>query len=113
MTFANDDSDKVLFVYDFRALGYEYLQYKGDSFIRCQECGLLIRNNKRGTRKYCKNCAGYIPQEYKMIICEDCGKEFEVDAKNNQSSRCSDCYAKHRREKVKENVQKYREKNSM
>ena len=111
VTYINNDSDKSLYVSDFRALGYEYLKYRGENFIRCRECGLLIRNNKRGTKKYCKDCAGYIPKEHKTITCEDCGKEFEVDSKNNRTSRCDDCYAEYRKNKVRESVRKCREKN--
>lgn len=113
VTYINDDSEKKLFVSDFRELGYEYLKYKGENFIRCRECGVLIRNNKTGTKKYCTQCSGYIPQEYKTVICVDCGKGFEVDSKNNQSCRCSDCYTIYRKAKVKENVQRYREKQNM
>lgn len=110
VTYVNDNSDNVLFVSDFRALGYEYLKYKGGNFIRCKDCGLLTRNNKRGTKKYCKDCAGYVPQEYKTVTCEDCGRQFEIDSKNNQTSRCPDCYTKYRQEQIRVNVKKYRDK---
>lgn len=96
VTYINDDSEKVLFVSDFRELGYEYLKYKGENFIRCRECGILIRNNKSGTKKYCHACAGYIPMETKSIICVDCGEEFEVSALNNQTNRCEKCYPAYR-----------------
>lgn len=92
VTYINDDSEKVLFISDFRELGYEYLKYKGENFIRCRECGILIRNNKSGTKKYCHACAGYIPMETKTIVCVDCGEEFEVSALNNQTNRCEKCY---------------------
>lgn len=96
VTYINDDSEKILFVSDFRELGYEYLKYKGENFIRCRECGILIRNNKAGTKKYCSKCSGYIPQEVKTVVCIDCGKEFEVDSKNNKSCRCNECYTTYR-----------------
>lgn len=53
VTYVDDDSEKVLFIYDFRELGYEYLKYKGENFIRCRECDILVRNNKCGDKKYC------------------------------------------------------------
>lgn len=91
-----DDSDEELYISDFRELGYEYLKYKGENFFRCQECGILVRQNKNGTKKYCKDCASYTPQETKTITCVDCGIEFEVDSKNNKSCRCDECYTIYR-----------------
>lgn len=97
VTYINDDSDKVLFISDFRELGYEYLKHKGEKFIRCSECSILIRNNKSGTKRYCKDCSGYTPQRFKTVVCIDCGNEFEVVSRNNQSCRCDTCYAIHRK----------------
>lgn len=109
VTFVNDDSEEILFIQDYRELGYEYLKYKGGNFIRCAECGILTRGNKYGNKKYCKNCAAYTPQGTKTIVCVDCGKEFEVQAKDNQSNRCSDCYMKYRRKyKNQKELERYR-----
>ena len=91
VTYVNDDSEKVLFIYDFRELGYEYLKYKGENFIRCRECDILVRNNKCGDKKYCSNCAGYVPMERKQVACVDCGVEFTVSSKNNKTHRCAYC----------------------
>lgn len=102
VTYINDDSEKVLFVSDFRELGYEYLKYKGENFIRCRECGILIRNNKSGTKKYCHACAGYIPMETKTVVCVDCGEEFEVDARLTNKIRCDRCQEIYRRNYQKE-----------
>jgi len=113
VTFINDDSDKVLFISDFRELGYEYLKYKGGNFIRCRDCGILIRSNKNGTKKYCKDCAAYTIKKNKVLICTDCGKEFVVAGNDKRTQRCSDCYAIHRRNKVRENVQRYRQNKTM
>lgn len=95
VTYIDDESEKVLFISDFRELGYEYLKYRGENFIRCRECDILIRNNKRGTKKYCTNCAGYIPMEQKTAVCIDCGEEFEIASKNNKTQRCSYCQKEH------------------
>lgn len=92
VTFINDeDTNEALFVYDFRELGYEYLLYKGENFIRCAECGILVRGNKAKTKRYCKGCVTYVPKEFKNIMCVECGKEFTVKSKNNRAIRCSDC----------------------
>lgn len=113
VTYINDDSEKVLFVSDFRELGYEYLKYKGENFIRCRECGILIRNNKSGTKKYCHACAGYIPMETKSIICVDCGEEFNVDARLSNKCRCVSCQEIKVREDTRKRVQKLRENRQM
>lgn len=104
------EGKEVLGIKDFRELGYEYQLYKGKPFIRCAECNILIKNNKFGNRKYCDNCAGYIPQRTKIITCVDCGKQFEVSSLNNQTSRCENCYTEYRKTKITEHVRNYRNK---
>ena len=94
-----DDGDEELFVSDFRELGYEYLKYKGENFIRCAECGILTRGNKYGNKRYCKDCAAYTPQKIKTIVCVDCGKEYETSSKNSKSVRCHECQNLINREK--------------
>ena len=98
ITFVGDD-EEVLFISDFRELGYEYLLYKGQNFIRCAECGVLTRGNKAGTKKYCKDCASYTPQETKKIVCVDCGKDIFISGDNKRTIRCIDCQAVINREK--------------
>lgn len=107
VTYINDNSDAALFIDDFRELGFEYLKYKGENYIRCGECGKLIRNNKNGTRRYCLDCAAYSPQLYKTMTCTDCGKEFRVDAMNNQSCRCDVCQEKRDKALKKERNRRY------
>lgn len=87
-----------VFVDDFRELGYLYRQIKGMNYTRCHECGVLFKNNKNGTRKYCTECQKYVPQDTKTIVCIDCGKDFQVDGSNKRTVRCPDCQAEHRRE---------------
>jgi uncharacterized C2H2 Zn-finger protein len=112
VTYIDEDSEKKLFVSDFRELGYEYLKYKGENFTRCKECNILFRNNKNKTKKYCNSCSGYIPQETKNIICVDCGKEFGINAKNNQTCRCPECQTERNAElnriSSRERMKKYR-----
>lgn len=98
VTFIDTDSPEELFVSDFRELGYEYLKYKGENFIRCAECGILTRGNKNRTKRYCKDCAAYTPQETKTIVCVDCGKEFVTKSMNNRSTRCNECQKIHIKE---------------
>lgn len=91
VTFVNDESEKVLFVFDFRELGYEYLKYQGENYIRCAKCGILTKGNDNGTKKYCHPCTRYKPLKKKQRICIDCGKIIEISSKNNKSIRCDAC----------------------
>lgn len=113
VTFINNDGDEELFISDFRELGYEYQKYKGENFVRCAECGILTRGNKNGTKKYCKDCSTYTPRETKIVVCVDCGNEFEIDGNNKRTTRCKACYSAHRKEQVRKNVQKLRGNNRM
>lgn len=113
VTFINDESEKVLNISDFRELGYEYLKFTGGNFTRCQDCGILIRNNKAGTKKYCSSCAGYTPKETKTIVCVDCGCEIKVGSKNNKSCRCDTCQQNKIREDTRKRVQKFRQNKQM
>lgn len=95
--FVDDESGKKFLVNDFRDLGNEYLYRIGENYIRCAECGKLIKNNKNGTKKYCNSCASYVPQETKHVKCIDCGKIFFVDARITNKVRCDDCQQQKRR----------------
>ena len=102
VTYVNDDSEKVLFIYDFRELGYEYLKYKGGNFLRCHECGILIHNNKQKNKKFCSSCDGYIPIGEKTLICIDCNKHFTVPATVSNKVRCNCCQELRNKEKRRE-----------
>ncbi|SHO53685.1 hypothetical protein [Anaerocolumna xylanovorans] len=49
-------SEEVLKIMDFHNLGYEYLVYCGEKFIRCNKCGTLVKQNKQNNRLYCNEC---------------------------------------------------------
>ncbi len=96
VNFVDNESDTVLTIARLKDLGKEYLMFCGEDYIRCQKCGTLVKNYKN-TNKYCKTCGQYQPIETKTVICVDCGKEFSVNAKDNQTIRCNDCYKNYRR----------------
>lgn len=104
----DNDSPVVLKISDFRKLGYEYMLYKGANYIRCKNCGKLVKQNKNGTKQFCDDCAGYVPTEVKTIVCEDCGQLFVVSAKNNRSRRCDACQAIRDRENAAARKRKQR-----
>lgn len=95
--FLNEDGKRILFISDFRELGYEYLAYLGQNFIHCSECGILVRGNTNGTKTHCSNCVGYKPMGSKSIVCADCGITFEVNSKDSKTCRCKECYTQYRR----------------
>ena len=99
--FIDNDSDIVLKVTDLRELGYQYLMYKGEKFIKCAECGIVTRATIHN-KKYCKSCAGYQPIVTKTIKCCDCGEYFEVDARIANKIRCDNCQLNINREKKRQ-----------
>lgn len=60
--YIDDDSEKKLFVFDFRKLGYEWRLYKGEKYIRCSDCGILVKRTSN-RKKYCKDCGKNIKNE--------------------------------------------------
>lgn len=101
VTYVNDDSKKMLFISDFRELGYEYLKYTGNiHYTRCRECGRLFKINMRN-KIYCPICNRQEDYNYKYITCIDCGKLFEIKNKNNTSNRCTECQDIRNKEKRK------------
>lgn len=107
--FIDNDSPVVLHITDMRELGYQYLKYKGEKFIECAECGVLLRKKNNAT-KYCSSCRGYQPIQFKTLTCVDCGKEFVVNSKSNKSCRCEDCQREFRKKVINENAKKYYQK---
>ena len=103
--FIDNQSDTVLKISDFRELGYEYLLYRGEPYFRCNECGILSKQNKLNNKRYCSRCSKYQPIETKTIQCIDCGSNVEVDSKDNQTVRCDECQKK--RDKKNQN-QRYK-----
>lgn len=107
--YSKDDGDA--FIFDFRELGYEYMLLKGyDNYIRCADCGILTKTNKNKTKRYCKSCAAYTPQEIKHLICIDCGKRFKVNSHATNKCRCDTCQTAKNREDTRKRVQKFRDK---
>nr|WP_035317567.1 hypothetical protein [Clostridium sp. 12(A)] len=46
----------------------------------------------------------------KFIQCIDCGEYIEIDIKDTNTERCENCYIKHRKRKIADNVKRYRNK---
>jgi hypothetical protein len=100
VNFVNDDSPVVMQITDMRELGLQYMNHIYGGYRQCRECGKWFKMNVHN-HSYCDDCVQYVeyhtPMVTKMITCCDCGKEFEVNAKNNWTVRCDDCYSVYRR----------------
>lgn len=53
--YVDNDSDHVLFINDFRSLGNEWRLFMGEKYMRCHNCGLLVRQ-KNNRHMYCDTC---------------------------------------------------------
>ena len=110
LLFIDNNNKPILNIDDFRELGYEYLLYLGENYSRCEDCGVLFKQNKNKSYKYCIKHRGYQPLETKTIKCIDCDEEFEVDARNNTKVRCDECQDIRAKELKKERNKRYYER---
>lgn len=113
--YTDDKSPRKLFINDFRKLGYEWRLYKGEEYIRCAGCKILVRKTSLN-RKYCKDCTKqnpyYSPIGIKSITCADCGKTFHAPA-SSRECRCEDCKTFHKKELQKIKMRRYRNKTAV
>jgi len=66
ISFMDHENEPILFISDFRELGYEYQQFIGDGrFVRCVKCGMLIKLKSKNDHltKYCKGCLRIVKNE--------------------------------------------------
>lgn len=72
--YIDDESEKEFFVSDFRKLGYEWRLHKGEKYIRCADCGILVKKTSN-RRKYCKDCGKNIKnKQNKLYYYNNLGK---------------------------------------
>jgi hypothetical protein len=92
----------------FEDIGWYSNLYNGISDIRiCEDCGIVFKKKSNYQIK-CIQCSPYQPIENKIIVCVDCGKEVEVDARNMTKSRCTECQKIINNEKSKMRMRKFR-----
>lgn len=76
--------------------------------IQCQKCGERFIPTVP-QQKTCDNCSTYHCVGKKTLYCVDCGKPFEVDARNMTKVRCSECqYDQDKKKKAERNARYYR-----
>lgn len=52
----DDTGEVAMRIDDFRNLGNQYMQYVGEGYMTCKNCGLVVKRNAPN-QKYCKDCA--------------------------------------------------------
>lgn len=76
--------------------------------IQCRKCGERFIPSAPN-QKICEKCSTYHRKGKKTVKCIDCGKTFEVDARNMKKIRCDTCQKERDREKTRERVRKHRQ----
>ena len=100
------DKNKVILKgEDLYKCGYWLEKQKMGSFI-CQNCGKEFAHYSKSSRemgrKYCKECFEIVfkrktIEEYKTIVCCDCGEEVKIDKRDSNTCRCQDCQDRYRK----------------
>ena len=108
VVYVTDEGEEVVFVSDFRELGYEYVNYRSGGFIRCGECDRLFKPSVHN-QIYCAECQGYAKQTKRLVICEDCGQAFFTSSKATKTTRCVECKRDHTKEYQRDLMRKRRE----
>jgi hypothetical protein len=111
-----DDKIVSISVVNFDSIGwyFDYFNNK-DKMKLCKHCNQPFKQTKNDIL-YCNEHKQYYqPIETKTIKCiePDCGKEFEVDARNMTKIRCDECQKIIDKQKTRLRVQKYRNKDKM
>ena len=57
VNYAYEDSEEEIVITDFDECVHYWLQYKGEKWKRCIECGKWVKQSKNNKNKYCKECA--------------------------------------------------------
>ena len=113
----DDSSETVLELGedDYKELAYTYLNYKSGGYKHCKGCGKLFKMHKNTPgRLYCKDCGQKEEiSEFKAIKCIDCGEDVMVSKYDTETCRCEECYKEYRRQTVRENVRRFRDKGNM
>lgn len=112
--FVDDGSEAIMELGedDYKELAYAYLNYKNGGYKHCKSCGKLFKMHKNSPgRLYCKDCGQKEDSNrFKIMQCIDCGEDFMVDTRNMNKCRCDACQYEVDKEKTRQRVQKYRER---
>ncbi len=82
----------------------------GEYLKRCKKCGCLFKMTSKN-QVLCKKCSTYSSIGTKTIKCIDCGKDVEINGKDNETCRCNDCLKIHKRKLSRERQKRWYYKN--
>lgn len=111
-----DNNKVVLKGEDMYNCGYWLEKQKMGSFI-CKNCGKefahYTKSKQEKGRKYCKECSLILGNkrtvdEYKTVICIDCGQEVKIDKRDGKTCRCIECQENEIRRRDRERKAKNR-----
>ena len=116
-----DNADEVVLDLndlDCEELAYIYLNWKnnGKGYTRCEWCGKIMKQSKKQHNRFCHECidiVGDVSDNMKAIQCVDCGKIVHVSVMNTETNRCEECYKEYRKQCVRDNVKRFREKQNV
>lgn len=101
---------KLVFWKVFGDTVYQHITEKDFSdFVICKSCGKRFYP-QRVNQEHCPQCTRHPKKKIKTIVCQDCGKEFDVSSKNTNTCRCQECYKIYRNNYQKELMYKKRNK---
>jgi hypothetical protein len=108
----DDDIGLVLTENNYKELAFTYMNWKNGGYKECKNCGRLFKTKKSGNNITCKKCEKQQKSEdYKTRICVSCGEIIVIEnTYDTRTQMCKDCYQEHRKQCVKENVKRHREK---
>lgn len=79
----------------------------GDIDPYCMKCGKRFKK-RSNHHKFCDDCANQNIYKVRKVICQDCGKEFEVPLSFRSTKRCEECQAEKNREREREKKRRQR-----
>lgn len=79
-------------------------------FTTCKHCGrrYMVKNDENGLCSECRKTPPEMKVGYRIMVCQDCGRDIGINLTNTRTVRCPECQAKHRRKKVAINVRRHR-----
>lgn len=104
---ANDKYKKLLWIV-YGDVILENIKFNlKDSDPYCLRCGKRFKK-RSNHHKFCDDCANLKIYKVRKVICQDCGKEFEVPLNVRRKKRCDECQAEKNREREREKKRRQR-----
>lgn len=97
----NTDQEPILKLTEFTDIGKQYRKYKGENYVKCEECGELFLFKGNQKYKICSKCKKKNSLIDKMYTCIECGKTFKrYGDRGKIPIKCPEC-AKYKKVEAK------------